>query len=98
MIFSQNSETVKIEDDGFYFPGDENSEYDSDDTRAYMDEFPDEAVDTWDRVKCALSCLDIGGRMCEKTCLCLNDRFSVCTMMPARDNLCTSYTKPPHPL
>lgn len=57
----QNSETVKIEDDGFYFPGDENSEYDSDDTRAYMDEFPDEAVDTWDRVKCALSCLDIGG-------------------------------------
>lgn len=94
----QNSETKKIEDGGFYFPGDENSEYDSDDTRAYVDEFPDEAVDTWDRVKCAITCLDIGGRMCEKTCLCLNDRFSVCTMMPARDNLYTSFTKPPHPL
>ena len=52
--------------DIFYMPGVANDSYNSDDARAYVDTFPDEATDTWDSIKCAISCLKKGGRMCEK--------------------------------
>ena len=80
--------------DNFYMLGVENESYNSDDTRAYVDKSPDEDTDTWDSIKCAISCLKKGGRMCGKRCLCLSDRFSICTPLPASVNNFISL-KPP---
>ena len=68
-IWEGLSKKYEFEDelqDGFYISGVENESYNSDDTRAYVDKFPDEATDTWDSIKCAISCLKKEGRMCEK--------------------------------
>ena len=91
------------QDDIFYMPGNNDESYDSDDTAAYVDKYPDEKNDTWDNLKCALASVHAGGRLCEKKCLCLSDRLSVCTTMPEYINLFSPshlnnnpYT--PHPL
>ena len=84
--------------DNFYMLGVENESYNSDDTRAYVDKSPDKDTDTWASIKCAISCLKKGGRMCGKRCLCLSDRFSVCTPMHVSVNNFISPTPPSHPL